>query len=112
MVYTLRDFLNSCASESFESRVLILLHYAGYGKITNNDKLVFFADNVFLQSFYYDQTLNPLFSNFADILLSKVDVVTIIDACHIGIATRFFGQIKIKQAPRLSQPFKLINTLL
>ena len=71
---------------------------SGHGEITNNDELVFFANDAFPRSFRYDQTLNPLFPNFADISLSKVDAVTILDACHVGIATRSPGQIEIGRA--------------
>ena len=46
VVYKLRGFLSSCAWNSSESQILTLLYYASYGKITNNDKLVFFANDL------------------------------------------------------------------
>lgn len=89
VVQKLWDFISSCAPhQSSEARVLILLHYAGHGKINNKDELVFFADDAYPRSFRFDFTLNPLFTLFAEIPLSKVDAVTILDACHVGIATR------------------------
>ena len=98
VVHELKGFLSSCVRDSSESHVLILLHYAGHGKKTNNDKSVFLADDAFPRSFRYDQILNPFFPNFADISLFKVDAITILDACYVGIATRFPAHIKIGQA--------------
>lgn len=93
VVQKLWDFINSCAPhKSSEARVLILLHYAGHGKINNKDELIFFADDAYPRSFRYGFTLNPLFTLFAEIPLSKVDAVTILYACHVGIATRSPGQ--------------------
>lgn len=93
VVQKLWDFISCCAPDkSSEARVLILLHYAGHGKINNKDELLFFADEAYPRSFRYDFTLNPLFTLFEEIPLCKVDAVTILDACHVGIATRSAGQ--------------------
>lgn len=58
-----------------------------------NEELGFFADSAFPRSFRFNFTLNPLFAPFEEIILDQVDAVTILDACHVGIATRCSTQI-------------------
>lgn len=76
-----------------KARVLVLLHYAGHGKINQNEELIFFADSAYPWSFRFNVTLNPLFAPFKEIILDQVDALTILDACHVGIATRCSTQI-------------------
>lgn len=86
-------FLNSCAPPTkSEARALVLLHYAGHGKIDRNEELVFFADLAYPRSFRFNFTLNPLVTPFEEICLDKIDAVTILDACQVGIATRSSAQ--------------------
>lgn len=83
------NFLISCAPPmKSEARVLVLLHYAGHGMIDKNEELVFFADSAYPRTFRFNFTLNPLFAPFEEIYLDKIDAVTILDACQVGIATR------------------------
>ncbi|MCJ1346354.1 hypothetical protein MMC31_004570, partial [Peltigera leucophlebia] len=93
------SFLISCAPpKNSEARVLVLLHYAGHGMIDKNEELVFFADSAYPRTFRFNYTLNPLFATFPlfapseEITLDKIDAVTILDACQVGIATRSCAQ--------------------
>lgn len=61
-------------------------------KVNKNEELVFFAHSAYPRTFRYNFTLNPLFTPFA-ITLDQVDAVTILDACHVGFATRDATQI-------------------
>ena len=95
VVQKLWEFISNCAPRiSFEAGILILLHYTGHEKINNEDELVFFANDTYPRLFHFDFMLNLLFTLFAEIPLSKVDAITILDVCHIGIVTRFFSQIR------------------
>lgn len=90
----LYKFLVSCVPPTTsKARVLVLLHYAGHGMINKNEELVFFADSAYPRSFRFNFTLNPLFAPFEEIISDQVDVVTILDACQVGIATRCSTQI-------------------
>lgn len=82
------ELLLSCVPPTdSKARVLVLLHYAGHGKVDKNEELVFFADSACPRTFRYNFTLNPLFTPFA-ITLDQVDAVTILDACHVRFVTR------------------------
>lgn len=61
----LYNFLVCCVPPTnSKARVLLLLHYAGHGKINQNEELIFFADSAYPRSFCFNFTLNPLFAPF------------------------------------------------
>lgn len=67
---------------------------AGHGKINNKDELVSFADDAYFSLDHSDLISRSILSLLPSkgFRQDKIDAVTILNACHVGIATQSPGQ--------------------
>ena len=79
----------AASGEWTDGKSLILIHYAGHCRKGENDELEFFGDDAFPKSFRYNNTINPRMNRFDEFeILGNTDIITILDSCHAGLATR------------------------